>query len=116
MSEHKMQNHPPGALKSPENPAIPNNIYDMVLTLTSHKLQHRWTYQRKIPSLRAQYLPIFLHRACTDGMQTGADGNIINGFSPPNYFFAYSFSMSSQYKYTHEELEKAEGSKAKKYI
>jgi hypothetical protein len=26
-----MQNHPPGALKSPENPAIPNEIYDMVL-------------------------------------------------------------------------------------
>jgi hypothetical protein len=31
MSERKMQNHPPGALKSPENPAIPDNIYDMVL-------------------------------------------------------------------------------------
>jgi hypothetical protein len=26
-----MQNHPPGALKSPENPAIPDHIYDMVL-------------------------------------------------------------------------------------
>jgi hypothetical protein len=26
-----MQNHPPGALKSPENPEIPDEIYDMVL-------------------------------------------------------------------------------------
>jgi hypothetical protein len=49
-------------------------------------------------------------------MQTAADGNITNVFSPPNYFFAYSISMSLQYKYTHEELEKAGGSKAKKYI
>jgi hypothetical protein len=31
MSERKMQNHPPGILKSPKNPAIPDNIYDMVL-------------------------------------------------------------------------------------
>jgi hypothetical protein len=31
MSERKMQNHPLGALKSPENPAIPDNIYDMIL-------------------------------------------------------------------------------------
>jgi hypothetical protein len=31
MSECKLQNHPPGALKSPENPAIPNNIYDIIL-------------------------------------------------------------------------------------
>jgi hypothetical protein len=28
-----MQNHPPGALKSPKNPAIPDNIYNMVLDL-----------------------------------------------------------------------------------
>jgi hypothetical protein len=49
-------------------------------------------------------------------MQTAADRNITNVFSPPNYFFAYSISMSLQYKYTHEELEKAGGSKAKKYI
>jgi hypothetical protein len=26
-----MQNHPPGALKSPENAEIPDEIYDMVL-------------------------------------------------------------------------------------
>jgi hypothetical protein len=31
MSERKMQNHPPGALKSPANPTIPDEIYDMVL-------------------------------------------------------------------------------------
>jgi hypothetical protein len=49
-------------------------------------------------------------------MQTAADGNITNVFSLPNYFFAYSINMSSQYKYTREELEKAGGSKAKKYI
>jgi hypothetical protein len=30
MSKHKTQNHPPGALKSPENPAIPDHIYDMI--------------------------------------------------------------------------------------
>jgi hypothetical protein len=31
MSERKIQNHPPGALKSPKNPAIPDNIYDIIL-------------------------------------------------------------------------------------
>jgi hypothetical protein len=116
MSERKLQNHPPGTLKSPENPAIPDHIYDMILDPDLTQASHRWTYQRKIPLLRAQYVRIFLHRAHADGMQTAANINITNVFSPANCFFAYSISMSSQYKYTHEELEKARGSKAKKYI
>jgi hypothetical protein len=42
MSEHKMQNYPPGILKSPKNPAIPNNIYDMILNpdLTSRPTRY----------------------------------------------------------------------------
>jgi hypothetical protein len=76
MSEHKRQNHPPDALKSPKNPAIPAAFTIWFSTLNSCKLLCQWTYQRKIPWLRAQYLRIFLYQAHATGTQTIADGNI----------------------------------------
>jgi hypothetical protein len=87
MSERKTQNHPLGALKSPENPAISDNIYDMVLDPDLPQASAPMDIPKKNPLLRAQYLPIFLHRARADGMWTAANGNITNVFSSPNYFF-----------------------------
>jgi hypothetical protein len=116
VSKRKIQTHPLDTLKSPKNPAIPNNIYDIVLILTFYKLRCRWIYQRKIPRAKLSICGFSYIGHVPPERRPQLTEILLMCFSRQIIFFAYSISMLLQYKYTHEELEKAGESKAKKYI
>jgi hypothetical protein len=54
-----MENSPPGALKSPENPAIPDYYYDLVLNPPSEPIDIR---PKKNPLLQSTIFADFLRQ------------------------------------------------------